>query len=541
MPNFLSFNNRNVRIPRNPVLDRNPENLQIRPNPVDADVIFEGGATLGAAYVGSLTLLESAGVQFKRIAGNSAGAITAALVAADYKANEIEWIMSNFDNRRIPKPNGLKENREINALKPIDFMDFLDFPNADSISVNSKRKTMLWKFLKGEIIDNILSLPLPVPNLSDTVNSIIVSLKFNSITAPLFRTIPQLERVLRPILNSALFFLPTGSPTLNQFNPFDTQNLRIKFADEMWDNIAKINPLLLIMTQFTYEGSIFEGNEFLNTMNRLLSAKLAHDRTVLFSDLPIPLAVVSHDYAKGKVVVYSSRTHPGMSVAEAVRRSMSLPLIFQPRKAHPGNRGSNSTATMIDGGVGSNFPIWLFNSTGDTYWPQGSVSTSRIKIGLSLNEKDPAPNNWDVNPAKFRLNTNGQVDLMEVIKSMLISRFRDLNMFNPSPRTTNSLNAEMESWKFMEVLVGFLASDKEEAARKPLLTSIMNGKNYFDISIPLLGFHGFDFSVNSDRDDMDAIAERGYAAALDALQKAPMAGNVPPIIRNPALFRNPFH
>jgi hypothetical protein len=65
----------------------------------------------------------------------------------------------------------------------------------------------------------------------------------------------------------------------------------------------------------------------------------------------------------------------------------------------------------------------------------------------------------------------------------------------------------------------------------------MSGKEFYDVVIPVLGFHGFDFSVNSDRDDIDAIAERGFLAARDALSNR-VGGQA--ILQNPGGFPSPY-
>jgi hypothetical protein len=47
-----------------------------------ADLVLEGGGAKGIGLVGAVLVLDEAGFQFSRAAGNSAGAITAALIAA---------------------------------------------------------------------------------------------------------------------------------------------------------------------------------------------------------------------------------------------------------------------------------------------------------------------------------------------------------------------------------------------------------------------------------------------------------------------------
>ena len=61
------------------------------------DGVFEGGGVKGIALIGSLKRLEEEGVVFGRVAGTSAGAITASLVAAGYKVDELRAIVWNKD------------------------------------------------------------------------------------------------------------------------------------------------------------------------------------------------------------------------------------------------------------------------------------------------------------------------------------------------------------------------------------------------------------------------------------------------------------
>jgi NTE family protein len=58
-----------------------------------ADLVFEGGGVKGIGLAGAYTALRERGVVPKRVAGASAGAITAALVAAGYEADELDRIL----------------------------------------------------------------------------------------------------------------------------------------------------------------------------------------------------------------------------------------------------------------------------------------------------------------------------------------------------------------------------------------------------------------------------------------------------------------
>lgn len=55
----------------------------------DVNGVFKGGGAKGIAYAGAIAACEEAGLQFKEVAGSSAGAITATLVACGYSSTEI--------------------------------------------------------------------------------------------------------------------------------------------------------------------------------------------------------------------------------------------------------------------------------------------------------------------------------------------------------------------------------------------------------------------------------------------------------------------
>ena len=61
------------------------------------DGVFSGGGIKGIALVGAIKEIENRGYQFKRVAGASAGAIIAALIAAKYTSKEIEQLLDELD------------------------------------------------------------------------------------------------------------------------------------------------------------------------------------------------------------------------------------------------------------------------------------------------------------------------------------------------------------------------------------------------------------------------------------------------------------
>lgn len=65
------------------------------------DAVFSGGGVKAFAFIGALEALEDKDYKIERVAGSSAGAIVAGLLAAGYKVNELNQIMLNKDLKEV--------------------------------------------------------------------------------------------------------------------------------------------------------------------------------------------------------------------------------------------------------------------------------------------------------------------------------------------------------------------------------------------------------------------------------------------------------
>ncbi len=70
------------------------------------DAVFEGGGVKGIGLVGAVSVIEKAGYKFENLAGTSAGAIVAALLAVGYKASRIKKELEKLDYNNF-KDEGL--------------------------------------------------------------------------------------------------------------------------------------------------------------------------------------------------------------------------------------------------------------------------------------------------------------------------------------------------------------------------------------------------------------------------------------------------
>lgn len=62
-----------------------------------ADAVFEGGGVKGLAFLGAIRCFNDVGIHWRKVAGTSAGAITASMLAAGFSVDQLESIMSQMN------------------------------------------------------------------------------------------------------------------------------------------------------------------------------------------------------------------------------------------------------------------------------------------------------------------------------------------------------------------------------------------------------------------------------------------------------------
>lgn len=216
-----------------------------------ADAVFEGGGVKGIGLVGALCYAEKEKkIRWQNIAGTSAGAIVAALVASSHSADEIKDIMYNLDFSRI---------------KDEGFLDKFWVPG----------KTLSLLLEKGIYEGNFI------------------------------------ENFMREHL------LKKGVRTFG--------DLKIK---------GETNP------RYMYS-----------------------------------LNVIASDISRGRLLVLPRDIGDygidpdRLDVARAVRMSMSIPVFFEPVVIDFETGAEKRRSYIVDGGILSNFPVWLFDCPGEPPWP----------------------------------------------------------------------------------------------------------------------------------------------------------------------------
>ena len=167
------------------------------------------------------------------------------------------------------------------------------------------------------------------------------------------------------------------------------------FKDKAWEDFV---PGLSWAASMILDHGIYEGDEFLSWITGLLHKKkdledsemtfghLLRDPSIEDLRYRYKLQVIVSDVTDRRMLVLPRDAkdlgyrHPDyLPVALAVRASMSIPIFFEPVTL---TDNSGKKHILVDGGMLSNFPVWLFDA------PPGRTAL-RPTFGLKLVEKNP--------------------------------------------------------------------------------------------------------------------------------------------------------
>jgi NTE family protein len=134
--------------------------------------------------------------------------------------------------------------------------------------------------------------------------------------------------------------------------------------------------LSLLMEKGIYEG------DFIRDFFRDI---LAEKGVKTFGDLLVPgetdprykyrLNVIASDISRGKMLVLPQDIRDygcnpdKLEVATALRMSISIPLFFEPVELKSQGGQFEKPSCIVDGGILSNYPVWLYDSPDSPCWP----------------------------------------------------------------------------------------------------------------------------------------------------------------------------
>ncbi|MEB3054732.1 patatin-like phospholipase family protein [Bacillus pseudomycoides] len=195
-------------------------------------------------------------------------------------------------------------------------------------------------------------------------------------------------------------------------------------------------------------------NVFLETcLEDLLHKKGIHN----FSDLSNPqnLKIIASDISNGKMVIFPDDlpnygfTNQDFSIAKAVRMSSTIPFYFEPVKWKTPKW--KQPCYMVDGGLLSNYPIWIFDSPNIPRWPTFGFHFVKNEI-----QAEPVPYEDPISMFKGLFKTMMQAhDLRHLDKE---SKARTIAIPTGTITSTKfQLTTEEKEWLYQS---GFHAAEK---------------------------------------------------------------------------------
>ncbi|CAF1177205.1 unnamed protein product [Adineta steineri] len=274
--------------------------------------IFQGGSIKGISYIGALYALENDGIKLKnikRIGGTSVGAITAALLSVGY-----DW----------------KELSE--ELKSLDFQEFIDIPDP---------------YMKNQSFQ-------------------------------LFSDFREKSRETTEIFLKELSSLTDGFTRIKKRAIFEhvahhagrKVGLNLFSKGEFMKQADEIQTLIQYILD---RKGLADGNKILHWVEEKIQVKtkITHATFGELNELHQKdpkkykqLYLMGTNLNKHKSEIFSHEDTPNVIISDAVRISMSIPIVFRPHQCYEKKDGWRQLATndlYVDGGLMDNYPIWLFD------------------------------------------------------------------------------------------------------------------------------------------------------------------------------------
>lgn len=318
-------------------------------------ISFAGGGAKGLVHIGALKFLERhREINIAGVSGTSAGALIAALYAVGYTADEIaskdgsSTLLSDIRETEYAKRNGLDRISKVSELFDKDAFAAIkifrsSLPMPLKVTFGLAKFTGCASIMARGFILTLIALALGAATASYVAGS---SKAFHGAL----------------VLGTISGFL------------FSATSLWLMLVSIRGGIRKSLDSLSHALLNGVSNIEVFKG-----IFSEILSKKVHGDITkeVTFSDLP-HLSIVASEIVDGEAIIFSNKTSPSTSVADALCASMAIPGLFGIQ-----NIGQK---WFYDGGVVSNLPAWIFDDEKSLY-PQAKVIAINISTSSQTREE----------------------------------------------------------------------------------------------------------------------------------------------------------
>ncbi len=349
---------------------------------VDTDdvryLIFEGGGGKGIAYLGVAEALEKLGIltydngkldtnKIYGLAGTSVGSITATLLACGYNSRQLDYIINDDLGSKILDTVKYEIKPTIYTPEFGDHVfyskkaraeieeEYEEAKNDESIFKEMlKKPTELVKNFNYRFFSQLFKWYIDYEEKKEKKEK--EKVKGD-----------EKEKKEEKDKDANLEFLPTIKDVFH--------NKTMKTATDII-----LSSSLDASNSLKYDFGLFLGAEFRKTIDALIQKKTGRYNCTFreFKEiLDVDLVLTGFDLTTNQLLYFrDNERFKDLCVADAVRMSISIPLVFKPVLANSENgnfkhymQQTEFPSTIVDGGVGNNFPLRVFNDKKDKLNP----------------------------------------------------------------------------------------------------------------------------------------------------------------------------
>ena len=397
---------------------------------------FEGGGGKGFAHIGAIQALEELGLlqtsssgrvsplartpdylqsvdparrllpePIRGIAGSSVGAIMALLLSCGYNAGDIQHIMTRFDfdllfepplPRYVPKiQTDPASGDPMGTVEKSAEVEATSFQGINKLLKAAANSSPTVQTLLNEQIEKLAALSNPsLAPIGRNLAQSLQALHLTNVVDAVMRQIGSQNVEIRMAVSEA-----TLASTLHIL-------LQLAYGSGQEQKVPK--PIELLSqspnsyTAYLREDlGLFAGYEARKLVAELLAFKLPaqdgkpqYNATFLdhYRHFGVTLAVTGTNFETKKGGLFSWKTTPNFPVADAVRISMSMPLIYKPvvirAEDYPaGYLPEWVNGVWVDGGYLNNIPLHVFD-----HEEGANPKTLGLRLGISDDQPKPINN-----------------------------------------------------------------------------------------------------------------------------------------------------
>ncbi|MGD9678003.1 MAG: patatin-like phospholipase family protein [Vulcanibacillus sp.] len=187
------------------------------------------------------------------------------------------------------------------------------------------------------------------------------------------------------------------------------------------EGIVRI-PVLGSVLNLWINNGIYSGNYIEQWTREKLLAK----GVTKFQDLEKMLYIIASDITNGEMLVLPDDIKrfgisPGsLDVAKAVRMSCSIPYYFKPVKIIRKDGWKNTSNFIIDGGVLSNFPVWIFDRERNPKWPTFGFRLTSEKTGQPHKISNPVSMGFAIISTMLEAHDEKHIEEKNYVRTILV-------------------------------------------------------------------------------------------------------------------------